>query len=386
VTIDLLDPDLHASGRAIDALARMRAEAPVAWTPGRRGPGYWSVTGHAELCAAARDAASFSSWWGTRPEVRRPEGAPRPLHNLDPPAHRALRMVAERTLAALPRPEPIAGAHVRAFAAGGGGDAVRALAEPVPAALFASWMGLPESDASALARLVVEVHQAGAALLDSMRDDPERPALVARARAATEAIGAYFREAIARARHGALALLRDLPLDEAVMLAALLVEAGLPTLTDAIGSALADLAERPELVRYAQSAAPRDRAILVEELVRRASPIVQFARRARHDTTLGGVRIAAGQQIVLWFLAANRDPRVFSDPDGLVADRAPNPHVAFGFGPHACLGARFARGVLDAVVVAWCAHVGPNATVRAAERRRSSYLRGFERLDLAMEC
>ena len=98
IELDLLDPDLHAAGGALDALDRAREAGPIAWTRGRRGRGYWSVTGLRELVAVARDPAAFTSHAGTRPEVVRPEGVRRPLHNLDPPDHGALRRIAELAL------------------------------------------------------------------------------------------------------------------------------------------------------------------------------------------------------------------------------------------------------------------------------------------------
>ncbi len=88
-------------------------------------------------------------------------------------------------------------------------------------------------------------------------------------------------------------------------------------------------------------------SIAVEELLRWVSPILQFRRTARHDTQLAGQRIAAGDKVVLYFVAANRDPAVFDDPDRLDLGRQHNPHLSFGTGPHFCLGASLAR--LEAV-------------------------------------
>lgn len=377
--IDLLDPDLHASGGALVELARL---PPVSRTRGRHGPGYWSVTGHAELCAAARDHETFSSYWGTRPEVSRPDGALRPLHNLDAPAHAPMRAVAEAALDALPsavRVAEIVRMHVARIDTANRCEVVRVLAEPIPSLLFSEWLGVPTP-----ARLVVDVHEAGAALLDTAAGDASRPERQERARAASAAIGAFFEDALVRADRGALAVIaRQLSGAEAVALAALLVEAGLPTVTDAIASAIADLVAHPDVVAATKHATARARALLVEELFRRASPIVQFARRARHDVVLGGETVRAGEQIVLWFAAANRDPRVFRDPDRLEPARLPNPHVAFGVGPHACLGARFARVIVDALVAAWCDAVGPGARIVDAKPRRSSYLRGYTELWVA---
>lgn len=332
--IDLLDPALHASG-AVDAA--LRGLPPVAWCSGRRGPGYWSVTGHPELLQAARDVATFSSYWGTRPEVLRAASAPRRLHSLDPPAHTALRAAMGERFAAAP---DIAGIVARAVAAFAGGEAIGGLAEPIAAGVLGAWLGV---DARALLARVRAVHGAGAILVDTSRDHAEREG---RARAAAEAEAALV----------------TLVGEEDVLFAE-----ALPSLVDALGGAIVDLVAHPGLV-------PSD--ALVEELLRRASPSTQFARRATTEAVLGGARIAAGDQIVLWFVAANRDPRVFREPDRLVPDRAPNPHVAFGVGPHRCLGAQLARRVLRVFVEAfdgWSA-AGPPV------RRASSYLHGYERV------
>lgn len=361
IEVDLLDPDLHASGRAIAELDRAREVHPIAWTRGRRSHGYWSVTGLRELVNVARDPVTFTSWWGTRPEVLRPAHVRRPLHNLDPPDHAALRRIAEAAMA----PLPSARGRVKTFFANGGGDAVADLALPLCTELFGSWLRV---DGEELVAKVTAVHEAGAALLDD-RTNPEN---VERARLATEGVGAFFSRALAEATGGPLAVIRKDARDEeeAIMLAALFAEAGLPTLLDAIGSVSFDLAEHP--------AAPRGPG-LVDELLRRASPIVQFARRATKDVEIDGARIEEGDQLVLWFLAANHDPRSFPDPHALVADRTPCPHVAFGYGVHRCIGARLARAVLEEIVEEW----RPATVVEPPVRRRSSYLRGFTRLVLS---
>jgi cytochrome P450 len=68
-----------------------------------------------------------------------------------------------------------------------------------------------------------------------------------------------------------------------------------------------------------------------------------FRRTATRDVVLGGQHVRAGDKVVLWYGAANRDPQVFTDPHVLDLDRDPNPHLGFGIGPHFCLGTRLAR-------------------------------------------
>jgi cytochrome P450 family 142 subfamily A polypeptide 1 len=89
-----------------------------------------------------------------------------------------------------------------------------------------------------------------------------------------------------------------------------------------------------------------DRSLLptaIEEMLRWVSPIKNMARTAAEDVELGGSRIPAGDKLLLLYPSANRDAAVFENPDTFDVRRTPNEHVAFGFGPHFCLGANLAR-------------------------------------------
>jgi cytochrome P450 family 142 subfamily A polypeptide 1 len=78
-------------------------------------------------------------------------------------------------------------------------------------------------------------------------------------------------------------------------------------------------------------------------MLRWVTPIQNMNRTATRDTTLRGQSIRAGDKVLLLYPSANRDERVFADPFRFDAARDPNPHVAFGFGAHFCLGASLAR-------------------------------------------
>ena len=379
MSIDLLDPELQASGALFPAFEELRRQGPVVRGPGRRGPGYWSVLGYAEISEAARNPAVFSSWWGTRPEAIRPRDAERPLHNLDPPEHGVLREIARSLLTPdriLPFQEIVRGVvrdRVTAFVSRGGGDVVRDIAEPVASKLFAAWMGLGVGAAAELLARVTRVHEAGALLLDTLRSDPTHAEHARAAHAATTTLTELLRDPSAPPGTvlgllGASVRTGVLEQGAATNLAALLVEAGMPTLIDAIGFGIIELAGRPP---------PTDMNAAVAELLRLGSPILQFARRARTSTTLGGQRIEAGEQIVLWFAAANRDPAVFADPARFDPDRRPNPHLAFGTGPHRCLGGAVASEVLHEVFTTWCRAAGHVTLASTPTPRASSYLRGF---------
>jgi cytochrome P450 len=88
----------------------------------------------------------------------------------------------------------------------------------------------------------------------------------------------------------------------------------------------------------------------VEEIVRAASPVTFMRRTVTNDLELSGRQLTAGEKLVLFYGAANRDPRVFEDPETFDVRRDPNPHVGFGGpGPHFCLGAHLARRELAVV-------------------------------------
>ena len=86
-----------------------------------------------------------------------------------------------------------------------------------------------------------------------------------------------------------------------------------------------------------------DLTVATEEFIRYVTPIHNMCRVAVHDTTVGGHPVEAGQQLVLMYGSANRDPAHFDDPERFDVHRQPNNHIAFGFGTHFCLGAALAR-------------------------------------------
>jgi cytochrome P450 len=88
----------------------------------------------------------------------------------------------------------------------------------------------------------------------------------------------------------------------------------------------------------------------IEEMLRWTSPVIYMRRTATADTELGGRKIEAGQKVVLYYGAANRDPRAFDEPERFDVTRTPNDHVAFGGGgQHFCLGAQVARVEIEAM-------------------------------------
>ena len=157
--------------------------------------------------------------------------------------------------------------------------------------------------------------------------------------------------------------------------------AGNETLRNGIPSGMFTLLQHP-----AQMARLLDDSELlptaVEEMLRYAPPVVHFRRTATVDTDLGGTRIRAGEKVVVYHAAANRDPARFVDPDMFDVGRSPNDHVTFGAGPHFCLGAHLARKQMAAMFrhTLWRL---PNLRLAGTpDRLVSNFQSGFKHLPL----
>ena len=121
----------------------------------------------------------------------------------------------------------------------------------------------------------------------------------------------------------------------------LLLDGGAETTRTVIGRTLLDLAAHPDQWQLLRDGA--DLTVATEEFIRWVTPIVNMCRVANRDYDLHGTTIRKGQQVVLMYPSANRDPAHFDDPERFDVTRQPNHHIAFGFGTHFCLGAALAR-------------------------------------------
>jgi hypothetical protein len=131
----------------------------------------------------------------------------------------------------------------------------------------------------------------------------------------------------------------------------LLIVAGIDTTWSSIGSALWHLAQHPE-DRARLIAEPELMTNAIEELLRAYSPVT-MARYVASDTAYAGCPIPEGSKVLMNFPAANRDPRVFENPDKVILDRAKNPHIAFGVGIHRCAGSNLARMEMRVAIEEW---------------------------------
>ena len=155
--------------------------------------------------------------------------------------------------------------------------------------------------------------------------------------------------------------------------------AGNETLRNGIPGGLVALMSEPGAQRRLRA----DRSLLpmaVEEMLRWWTPVMHFRRTATVDTEVGGVKVRAGDKVVVWFSAANRDPEMFPDPDRFDPARSPNEHLTFGHGPHFCLGAHLARVQMRAMFSAVLDLLGEVEPAGDPVRLRSNFQNGIKSL------
>jgi len=178
----------------------------------------------------------------------------------------------------------------------------------------------------------------------------------------------------------------ELSVDEAVGVA-VLIQIGGEAVTNNSGQMFYLLLTRPELLARLRTE-PALRPGAVDELLRYIPhrSAVGLSRIALEDVLIKGVRIKAGEPVYVSYLAANRDPDVFPDPDRIDIERSPNPHVAFGHGPHYCPGGILARMEAELLVQVLLDRLpGLRLAVRADEVpwRRGALIRGPQALPVA---
>ena len=353
IDVNLLDGAFYA-GDPYPTYARLRDDAPVYWAPVNR---LWGISRYADVVEVEKHTARYSSGAGSRPHI---VGDTSMINNDDPLHQHKRRLVARRFT---PRSVKEHEDHVRgivtelidAVAPTGECEVVQSLAAPLPARIIGGMLGFDDalwpkclewsevtmfeggqynadgSERQTSDRTIAAVLEFAEATLD----------VIARRRAepADDLISAWVHSEVAFP-DGTVRALND---DEIVHEALLVLDGGAETTRTVIGSIVLELARQPE--QRAKLLA--DPAVLadtgVEEFIRWVTPILNMRRTATHDHELHGQTIAAGDELILMYSSANRDPRVFTDPETFDVTRPHNHHVAFGFGTHFCLGASLAR-------------------------------------------
>ena len=386
------------------AYARLRAEDPVHWSPSLGG---WMLTRFDDVMAAQRDRR-FSADRAT-PFADRMEATARPdiarmgrmlarwMAFSDPPRHTVLRRltVAAFTPTAVatlrPRVETLVDGLLDAMSDRRGAcDLIGEFAWPLPATVIAHLLGVPGRDLERFRAWSDDI----AGVVGGAHSDADR---LERGAAALAALETYLGDTVTqRRREGASGALIDaliaardadaaLSEEELVANCALLLFAGHETTTSLIGNGVRLLLERPEQFA-ALRADPALAAGAVEEILRYEGAAHAISRIAARDIALRGKTIAEGDRVFLMLGAANRDPAVFDDPEVFDIARRPGRHLAFGYGPHFCVGAPLARLEGEIALTRLAARF-PDMALAEAHAAWAPYfiLRRLARLPLALD-
>jgi cytochrome P450 len=402
-TIDLTDLDMWARGVPYEEFARLRSEAPVAWSDEPDGgPGFWSVLRYDDIVAASRDTTTFSSSRGISFEDPTDEdmAARRTIIDTDPPAHTKLRKIlsgsfTQRAVAVYQHfVEGLTEQVLDAGLVAGPFDFVDAVAKEVPIRVLAEIMGLPTADLPLFIdlgdRLIANTDPEvtdvvwGRDDTDAYRLFPFRSPYgkelwdlgrtVIRDRLAEP--GDDLLSALLRAEvDGERLTERDLDNFFSIM-----VIAGTETTRIAIAQGVLAFCEHPEQWdRLRADSSLLDAA--TEEVLRWTCPTHFMRRTAAADIEIGGARIRAGDKVVLWYVSGNRDEGEFADPDAFDVGRSPNRQLSFGRGgPHLCLGAHLARLEIRVVLAALARRVAGFELAGPPRRIRSNFTNGLRQL------
>ncbi|MBL7486551.1 cytochrome P450 [Frankia sp. AgB1.9] len=343
--VNVLDPEFYVD--PWEAYRWLRDEAPVFWDARQK---LWVISRFHDVVAVEKNGALYSSFYGSRPHIDQTHDES--MINMDDPDHQAQRnlVVPQFTPRAVRRHEE----HVRAVVtevlddvvALGECEAIEAIASRVPAIMIGDLLGYPREIWQRVR------HWSEQIMLLSGLTSPDGPPHVTHPGIGPvitdfmETTVALIKARRAEPRDDLISLWATRPgwstkrvLDETL----LVLDGGAETTRTVIGTMIRDLALYPEQRRVLQEQPELLTSKAVEEFIRWVSPVLNMRRTATEDHELQGQQIKKGDQLLLLYPAANRDPRVFTDPETLDVARTAPRHVAFGFGTHVCLGAHLAR-------------------------------------------
>jgi cholest-4-en-3-one 26-monooxygenase len=392
--IDLTNPDAFVAGVPHEWFTRLRRESPVYWHPEADGSGFWAVTGYDEFVTVNRDPQTYSSSRGAVFLWDIPEDALEQqrllMLNMDPPLHTRYRLLINkgftpRMVSAL---EDTMRGRTREIldrvAERGECDFVVDVAAELPLQVIADLMGVPQEDRHKLfdwsnrmiggndpeyglteedtAIASMELYAYAAELADQKRANPSDDLISVLSQAEVDG-----------------ERLSGLEID---LFFLLLSVAGNETTRNLISHGLVALLEHPDQLAKLR-ANPELMGSAIEEMLRWASPVMQFRRTATVDHELGGQPIKDGDKIVFWHISANRDETKFDDPFTFDVVRSPNEHVAFGGGgPHFCLGANLARMEIRVMFEELLARFPEMEITGDVRRLRSNFINGIKHIPM----
>jgi cytochrome P450 len=363
----VVDFDHHSDEFNLNELAinaELRHRCPVAWN--NNYGGFWFLTSYAAVSHTARDGDTFAhKYEPNAPDgvdyqgemgVPRPDGQPAlGIGEVDGPYHQALRHALAPFFSpgAVQKMRPFMEQSAHWFLdqriGDGHMDLVLDYASPVPAILTMKLMGLPYENWQLYANMFHSV-------MAIPQDSPEYARAIAEVPAMMEDVLAFAATRRAEARDDLTSFLIQFEFDgkrlnDEQLLNILwnLIAGGVDTTTSQTALTLHHLGTHPEL-RQRLIDHPELHRSATDEFLRYFSVNQQLSRTVTRDVILGGQQLRRNDRVVISWLAANHDEQEFERPDEIVLDRTPNRHVAFGLGPHRCIGSHLARLMSEVMV------------------------------------
>ena len=390
--VDLSSPDSFVPGVPFEMFEVMRREAPVYRHPGHDGPDFWAVTKYHDVISVSRDSTFSSaarSALFAEPDRESLSSLQLMMLNMDPPQHTKLRLLVNKGFT--PRMVAVMEDRIRQatievldnVARSGSCDFVTDIAAELPLMVIAEVMGVPVEDRA-------KVFDWSNRLIGF--EDPEYNTSMEGAQEASMELYAYANELAIERRADPRDDLVSVLLDAEVggekltelefdLFFLLLAVAGNETTRNAISHGMLGFFDHPDQWQRLL-ADPSLMPTTVEEVLRWASPVMHFRRTAMKDTEIGGVPIAEGDKVVIWYISANRDEDVFG-PTASTFDigRTPNEHIAFGGGgPHFCLGANLAKLEIRVMFEELSKRFPDIAIDGGVRRLRSNFINGIKEM------
>jgi hypothetical protein len=351
----MLDPaSLNRNGYPWPTWEKLRREDPVHYVEREDGDSYWAVTRYQDIVAIEGNPEVFRNEPKSTLDVDKQNGL-RMIVAMDPPDHTAHRAFAKSYF--MPRniewvrryaEEIVSEAFDRVMARNGEVlDLQSDVANQVPTAVISAFLGAPRESwpdiikytdtiinandprvrgnqtvAETTGMAGMQLFQICAGILADRRENPRDD----------------FPTALVNAR------INGEPISEIELISwvLILLTAGHETTQSTFGMGVKTLLDHPDQLAKLR-ADPKLLPSAIEEMLRYLSPAIHFVRTPNRDVEMHGKRIRAGEHLVMCYPSANRDPTIFKNPDSFDISRSPNRHLAFGTGPHLCLGMHLAR-------------------------------------------
>jgi linalool 8-monooxygenase len=400
--VDLASPDLYVSGVPHEVFTWLRREDPVHWNPVANGRGFWSITKYDDIVAISKNPEVFSS--------AREHGGHRiydenivgtaglgagetdaPFISMDPPEHNRYRRMISPGFGPS-RLKALEGQiHDRVcnildrLGARKECEFVTEVAAELPVQVLAELLGIPQAD-----RLKLFDWSNSMIAEDDpeLRKGPEETA--ADIRAMIEYSGRLWEDRVANPGPDLISMLIHPDADGEVMSKErylgtfiLLVAAGNETTRNSISGGLITLARFPEQ-RQRLADNPVLYGTATAEIVRYVSPIMHMRRTAIADSVVRGKVIRRGDKVIMWYVSANRDEQIFTNPFGFDLTRAEATQLGFGVGQHFCLGARLAELQLRIFFTEFLRRYPKAEPSGPIRRMRSNFVAGIKEMPVRL--